>query len=299
MDHSIRPNSDRMISRACWARCSLLCFLTSVLIFSAVSMQATEMPQCVAPIQTDLMYGCEKDLAMADRICCHNTYWAEPSGFQTKPHINLFHKLDSSAVTTFYDSACNIPLFKAPVGRTFSDWKTESLAHGWPSFRPEETFKKNIIVLPGGEVRSACGLHLGHDIPDHKGSRYCIDLVCIAGKAGNGGNSVVMNTTDDTTLEKLQPPSILLESTQNQDETDTTFSQLATMEDYVVPVLASVAMTSSIIFIITGVVHRCYRYHASMGDSEVLGDSLSAEEEDGDRDDAYELQPLTQDDRER
>ena len=33
-----------------------------------------------------------------------------------------------------------------------------------------------------GEVRSACGLHLGHNIPDRQGDRYCIDLVCIAGK---------------------------------------------------------------------------------------------------------------------
>ncbi|KAK3282744.1 hypothetical protein CYMTET_9532 [Cymbomonas tetramitiformis] len=258
-------------------------------------MQASEMPKCVAPIQTELLYGCEKDLAMADRICCHNTYWAEPSGYLRKPHVKLFQKLDSSAVTTFYDSTCNLPLFQAPVGRTFSDWKTESLAHGWPSFRPEETFKKNVVILPGGEVRSACGLHLGHDIPDHKGPRYCIDLVCIA---GNGGDLVVTNTTDDTALEKLQPLAILPESTQSPEETDTSLSQLKTLGEFAVTVFASVAMASSIIFIITGVVHRCYRYHVNMEDTEELGDSLSAEEEDGDRDETYELQPLTQDDRE-
>ena len=26
------------------------------------------------------------------------------------------------------------------------------------------------------------GLHLGHNIPDRGGDRYCIDLVCIAGQ---------------------------------------------------------------------------------------------------------------------
>ena len=34
-----------------------------------------------------------------------------------------------------------------------------------------------------GEVRSVCGLHLGHNIPDRGGDRYCIDLVCIAGES--------------------------------------------------------------------------------------------------------------------
>ena len=30
------------------------------------------------------------------------------------------------------------PLFIAPRGRTFEDFKKESLNHGWPSFRDEE-----------------------------------------------------------------------------------------------------------------------------------------------------------------
>ena len=33
----------------------------------------------------------------------------------------FFDQLDSSVVTVFYDSVCNIPLFQAPVGRTFGE----------------------------------------------------------------------------------------------------------------------------------------------------------------------------------
>ena len=43
--------------------------------------------------------------------------------------------------TTFYDSVTGVPLFRAPVGRTFEQWKGESLVHGWPSFRDNEVSK--------------------------------------------------------------------------------------------------------------------------------------------------------------
>jgi len=91
--------------------------------------------------------------------------------------------LDATVVTTFYDSVCGKPLFRAPVGRTFQAWRTESEHHGWPSFRPEETVSENIIIHPGGEMSSTCGTHLGHNLPDRTGARYCIDLVCMAGAA--------------------------------------------------------------------------------------------------------------------
>jgi peptide methionine sulfoxide reductase MsrB len=28
---------------------------------------------------------------------------------------------------------------------------------------------------------STCGVHLGHNLPDGEGARYCINLVCMAG----------------------------------------------------------------------------------------------------------------------
>jgi hypothetical protein len=33
----------------------------------------------------------------------------------------LFRKVDSSQVTTFYDSVCGLPVFNAPVGRSFDE----------------------------------------------------------------------------------------------------------------------------------------------------------------------------------
>lgn len=66
------------------------------------------------------------------------------------------------------------PLFVAPIGRTYEKFKEESLAHGWPSFRPEETVAENVIIHFGGRMESVCGTHLGHNLPDWSGPRYCI-----------------------------------------------------------------------------------------------------------------------------
>jgi len=134
---------------------------------------------CNGLVQKDLRYGISADRSTAVSICCHNTDFAEYSGyFESK---GLFTHLDSSGVTTFYDSVCGKPLFRAPIGRSLKDWQSESREHGWPSFRSQEVFKKNIDFRAGGEMRSTCGTHLGHNIPDGSGDRYCIDLVCIAG----------------------------------------------------------------------------------------------------------------------
>jgi peptide methionine sulfoxide reductase MsrB len=107
--------------------------------------------------------------------------FAEHSGYFNEPHVQLFSKLTAGGKTTFYDSQCGIPLFIAPVGRSLEQWKSESMHHGWPSFRPDEMVKANIIIHEGGEMASTCGTHLGHNLPDNNGDRYCIDLVCIAG----------------------------------------------------------------------------------------------------------------------
>ena len=117
----------------------------------------------------------------------------------------------------FYDSVTGKLLFTAPIGRSMEDFLIESSAHGWPSFRDEEvrrlliyensffaeqhssltndswlsSFLINIIIkvnwenvrcLPDGETVSTTGTHLGHNLPDQKGSRYCINLVSVAGK---------------------------------------------------------------------------------------------------------------------
>jgi peptide methionine sulfoxide reductase MsrB len=39
--------------------------------------------------------------------------------------------------------------------------------------------------LPNGEAVSTAGTHLGHNLPDRTGNRYCINLVCVAGRPAN------------------------------------------------------------------------------------------------------------------
>ena len=69
----------------------------------------------------------------------------------------------------------------SPIGRTFDEFYQESKSHGWPSFRDEEVNWKFVRCLRDGECVSVDGTHLGHNIPDYKGNRYCINLVSIAG----------------------------------------------------------------------------------------------------------------------
>ena len=41
-------------------------------------------------------------------------------------------------------------------------------------------------ILPDGESVSVDGTHLGHNIPDRAGNRYCINLVSVAGRPADG-----------------------------------------------------------------------------------------------------------------
>jgi peptide methionine sulfoxide reductase MsrB len=83
---------------------------------------------------------------------------------------------------TFYDSALNRPVF-AVTKRPLSQFLEESVKHGWPSFRAEDVVWENVRILDDGEVVTRDGLHLGHNIPDEKGARFCINLVCVSGFA--------------------------------------------------------------------------------------------------------------------
>eukprot|EP01083_Nonionella_stella_P293352 997611_1 len=125
--------------------------------------------------------GMTLDYGVADNICCHNHRYAEYKGYLAAPEVDLFSQLNETAETVFYDSVCGIPLFIAPRGRTFEEFKQESLYHGWPSFRPEEMISQNVIIHFGGRMESKCKTHLGHNLPKDGVDRYCIDLVCIAG----------------------------------------------------------------------------------------------------------------------
>lgn len=53
----------------------------------------------------------------------------------------------------------------------------------------------NVRVLKNGETVSIDGTHLGHNLPDNYGRRYCINLVSIA------GNPIVDDTNTTTSNE--------------------------------------------------------------------------------------------------
>lgn len=128
----------------------------------------------------------------ADKICCFNRHYAEFSGYAFSAQVTWLEQLRSEqrqanekaspeVPSTYYDSVTGKPLFKAPVGRSLDDFIKESRGHGWPSFRDDEVVWENVRVLPNGETISVDGTHLGHNLPDFNGNRYCINLISVAG----------------------------------------------------------------------------------------------------------------------
>merc|ERR1719310_1686419 len=151
---------------------------------------------CEGPVQSKLRYNMSARLdegqlpvsmaegeTLAEAICCDTAFsaFAEPIGYYNRPDVNLFAHLKEGETAVFYDSVCGIPLFKAPIGRTIAEFRAETEEHGWPSFRTEEIVTGNVHIVAGTErVVSSCGTHLGSNLPDEKGDRYCMDLACIS-----------------------------------------------------------------------------------------------------------------------
>ena len=127
-------------------------------------------------------FGTNESLAAA--VCCdsRNEAYAEPQNLYDQ--LGLFAALDPQGITTFYDSACGLPLFRTPVNRTLAEFEADTKEHGWPSFREGEVFHDNVRTNSPkpGLVTSACGTHLGSYLPDGR-PRWCIDLSCVAGTA--------------------------------------------------------------------------------------------------------------------
>mmetsp|Transcript_39221 Transcript_39221/g.78533 ORF Transcript_39221/g.78533 Transcript_39221/m.78533 type:complete len:248 (+) Transcript_39221:2-745(+) len=133
------------------------------------------------PVQSKLRWGC--DVKLADNICSFNRDFAEFAGyFETTAFLK---EMPQDQEVTFYDSVTGKPLFIAPRGRSYKQFIAESKIHGWPSFRDEEVVWDNVRCLRDGETVSTDGTHLGHNLPDRKGNRYCINLVSIAGLPPN------------------------------------------------------------------------------------------------------------------
>mmetsp|Transcript_65627 Transcript_65627/g.125156 ORF Transcript_65627/g.125156 Transcript_65627/m.125156 type:complete len:193 (+) Transcript_65627:56-634(+) len=140
---------------------------------------------CPKAAPSRLRWNCDQDTA--DRICCYNRHYAEHSGYWLG--TNFLQELEASKPKeiTFYDTITQKPLFVAPRGRTWKEFVAESKAHGWPSFRDAEVVEANVRVLKNGEAVSTDGTHLGHNLPDRKGNRYCINLVSVAGVPAEDG----------------------------------------------------------------------------------------------------------------
>lgn len=135
-----------------------------------------------APVQKNLRWNCDYDTA--DRICNFNRHYAEFAGYwQTTTYLDEVSKTEPAK---YYDAVTGNHLFTAPVGRTMEEYLVESAGHGWPSFRDEEVNWEYVRCLKNGECVSVTGTHLGHNLPDAKGNRYCINLVSVAGLPQDG-----------------------------------------------------------------------------------------------------------------
>merc|ERR1712070_438727 len=171
-----------------------------------------EFNSCSGAVQPTLLYGISGRMdtfggasaseTMAESVCCdtRNKLRAEPQFLYEAPDILLFSKMEQDGVTTFYDSVCGVPLFRAPVNRTLAEFQADTTEHGWPSFRPAEVVSEHVITnKTSGLVQSSCGTHLGSFLPDSAGARWCMDLSCIAGNPA----SSVQAVRSDVTLYKI------------------------------------------------------------------------------------------------
>jgi len=126
------------------------------------------------------------DESLAVSVCCDKRMetLAEPQFLYESPTVELFTVLNkTTGVTTFYDSVCGVPVFRAPINRTMAEFEADTKEHGWPSFRDGEVVTENVVTHKDtGYVISSCNTHLGSYLPDAVGiPRWCIDLSCISG----------------------------------------------------------------------------------------------------------------------
>jgi len=164
-----------------------------------------EFDTCSARVQPSLRYGIsgraspdvpapvDASESLAEAVCCdvRARPFAEPQFMFAAPDISLFLRLDPTGPTTFYDSVCGIPLFRAPLNRTVAAFRKDTEEHGWPSFRSAEVVLENVLTDEStGLVSSKCGTHLGTYLPDDMGPRWCMDLSCIAGRPIESSSAV-------------------------------------------------------------------------------------------------------------
>jgi peptide methionine sulfoxide reductase MsrB len=155
-------------------------FAAPVVMGTEEMMSQKEFGTSAVPVQKELRWNC--DVETADRICNYNRHYAEYGGYWERATSFLKEESEASGELTFYDSNTGKPLFYGPRDRSWDQFVKESKVHGWPSFRDSEVNWDFVRVLPNGECISVDGTHLGHNLPDGTGNRYCINLVSVAGK---------------------------------------------------------------------------------------------------------------------
>ena len=60
------------------------------------------------------------DALPVDKICSFNRHYAEFAGYWQQ--TTFLSETDPNTITTFYDTVTGLPLFNAPVGRSFEVW---------------------------------------------------------------------------------------------------------------------------------------------------------------------------------
>lgn len=142
---------------------------------------------CYYDVQETLQYGVS---GLWSDTCCSST-GDTINYFET---IGLFAQLNASQTTTLYDSTCGLPLFTAPIGRTFEEWRVECEEYGQLLFREEEVNWNN-TVLESGELVSICGTRVGEYTSSSSSvDVYSVYIACISGMPIDGvTTSTVLN----------------------------------------------------------------------------------------------------------
>lgn len=109
---------------------------------------------CARPVMRNLRWGVSYETT--DRVCCFNRHYAEHSGYWET--TKFLEEVDKEGETTFYDPVDGKPLFIAPRGRSFEEFKKESLSHGWPSFRDQEVRNPCVLLNSDAKVAFSGGL---------------------------------------------------------------------------------------------------------------------------------------------
>lgn len=133
------------------------------------------------PVQIKLKW--KFDRSTADRISNFNRYNAEQHSYFLTIFFLRSSKGGKLLRNTYYISRFQywIELFIAPIHRTMQEFLDKSRVHGWRSFRHSEVGRKKLRYLKNGETVIIDSTHIGHNLPDQSGHRFCINLCSAAG----------------------------------------------------------------------------------------------------------------------